>query len=240
MQEIDALCPSMIARIMRALTSIGIFEERGEGIYAHSTLSQTLTDRNFRTMISSMYVTPVLECRERISLVVALVLIKCRSTEAALGMSKLPEYLASIEYYNPEDQRLSLHQFACNTELGFSGWLRTQPRTQRNLFHSYLTIRKKKEAPIIREILNALFREPDPACASSAPKEKLEDTQYSLVAINPSHVQELEKLAATLKGRVVVQNASPGMNGRYRGSCMEFMTVNLFESQRINGAGSPV
>ena len=41
---------------MRTLVSIGVFEERGERLYAHSALSKTLLDPAFRTLVVGMYV----------------------------------------------------------------------------------------------------------------------------------------------------------------------------------------
>ena len=41
---------------MRVLVGMSIFREVGEQVYTHSTLSLTLTDRTFRTLIIGMYV----------------------------------------------------------------------------------------------------------------------------------------------------------------------------------------
>lgn len=76
-------------RLMRILTSSGVFKEVGAEIYSHNQLSTTLSIPAFLGMVKFTYVLLPLPIR---------ILIEPNRSP---GLAKLPEYLAITSYANP-------------------------------------------------------------------------------------------------------------------------------------------
>ncbi|KAF2430074.1 S-adenosyl-L-methionine-dependent methyltransferase [Tothia fuscella] len=83
----------LVVRIMRVLTSSGVFTEVGEATYKHNTLSTTLSNPGF--LSTAKFLNP--------------------------GISNLPEYLAATSYRNPGSNPDTATPFQCgnNTPLTF-------------------------------------------------------------------------------------------------------------------------
>ncbi|EMC93682.1 hypothetical protein BAUCODRAFT_114210 [Baudoinia panamericana UAMH 10762] len=95
----------LVARLMRALVTYGIFSEAGEETYEHNVLSHALSiyplNRNLMPM--AQRVLP--------------------------GIARLPDYLESISYRNPGDDPSdkTMFSFANNTDMEHFQWLQQRP-----------------------------------------------------------------------------------------------------------------
>ena len=71
-------------------------------------------------------------------------------------MSKLPDYLDSTSFKNPEDSAENLFRYATGTELDFFDWLHTQPR-QLDIFSAAMAASSAhQEGPMTAKV-SALF-----------------------------------------------------------------------------------
>ena len=96
--------PALVDRLLRHLAATSVIAETGAGTYASTALSRALCDPKYRAALT----------------------LSARMTGPVL--SKLPAYLASTAYQEPQGQDPGPFHFAFDTKLTPWAWARTQPK----------------------------------------------------------------------------------------------------------------
>lgn len=140
-------------------------------------------------------------------------------------MSKLPDYLESTSFKNPEDSAKNLFQFATQTELNFFDWLHTQPR-QLDIFSAAMAASSaRQEGPLTTKV-SGLF----PADGS--------EHRVLMVDVGGGRGQILNALRKNredLKGLMIVQDLPREIDGRQSSEEVQGMAYDFFTPQPVQG-----
>ena len=151
-------------------------------------------------------------------------------------MSKLPEYLASIDFCNPKDPECSLFHFALGTNMNMFQWLRTQPQLLAT-FTDYNAAAAKIQADSIQAGISSLFPEvADITTADDSTRFKRD--HVIIVDIGCGHgraVAEFRKDRQDLRGRIVVQDLPEVIENRPFVDWIEKMAHYFLLPQPIKG-----
>ena len=143
-------------------------------------------------------------------------------------MSKLPDYLDSTSFKNPEDSAENLFRYATGTDLDFFDWLHTQPR-QLDIFSAAMAASSaRQEGPMTAKV-SALF----PADAS--------EHRVLMVDVGGGRGQilnALRKARPDLKGQMIVQDLPREIDGRHPSKEVQGMAYDFFTPQPIQGTSS--
>ncbi|CAF9941853.1 MAG: hypothetical protein ALECFALPRED_009355 [Alectoria fallacina] len=141
-------------------------------------------------------------------------------------MSKLPDYLESTSFKNPEDSAKNLFQFATQTELNFFDWLHTQPR-QLDIFSAAMAASSaRQEGPLTTKV-SGLF----PADGS--------EHRVLMVDVGGGRGQILNALRKNredLKGLMIVQDLPREIDGRQSSEEVQGMAYDFFTPQPVQAA----
>lgn len=219
---------------MRTLVGMGIFEERAEATYGHSTLSWELVDPSFRTMVTGMYVPGLLRTRCRLSTLLKNSLTTCRASTAGLTMAKLPEFLASIGFQSPKDPKNALFQYALDTELNMFQWLEQHPKHLAT-FSAFQAASTKRRAPVIQATLHRLLTNTEPFI--SADGIQTEEHQVLLVDVGAGRGRLLGEIRKNKSfiGRIIAQDLPEVIAGRESVDGVENMAFDFLQAQPVKG-----
>lgn len=219
---------------MRTLVGMGIFEERAENTYGHSTLSWELVDPGFRTMVTGMYVSRLLLMLRKLSKLLKTLLTTCRASTAGLTMAKLPEFLASIGFQSPKDPKNALFQYALDTDLNMFQWLEQHPK-HLAAFSAFQAASTKRRAPVLQATLHRLLTNTVPSV--SADDVQMEEDQVLLVDVGAGHghlLGEIRKNKSFI-GRMIAQDLPEVVAGMESIDGVESMAFDFFQAQPVKG-----
>ena len=143
-------------------------------------------------------------------------------------MSKLPDYLDSTSFKNPEDSVKNLFRYATGAELDFFDWLHTQPR-QLDIFSAAMAASSaRQEGPMTTKV-SALF----PA----------DDSEHHVLVVDVGGgrgqiLNALRKARPDLKGQMIVQDLPREIDGRNPSKEVQGMAYDFFTPQPIQGTSS--
>lgn len=154
-------------------------------------------------------------------------------------MARLPEYLASINFRNPNDPKSALFHYANDTKLDMFQWLRTQPK-QLAVFADYNAASMRLEEPYLKPTINALL--PKSTRAEPVAGSILAQDVVLLVDVGAGQGQalrEVRKDRSDLMGRMIAQDLPEVIAGRELVEGVETMGYDFFEPQPVKGDSHP-
>ena len=203
--------PVLMARIMRALLCIGIFDEVGEETYTHNLLSRPLMNPAARAMVRGM-------------------------AETTDIMPKLPDYLASLDYRNPNDRHNSFFGFAHQTDLNMYEWLQAHPE-QMKIFNDFQTANAQLNEGGVRRILESLLVSGDDLGTNAGQSEQDND-KVLFVDIGGGRGEALRKFRRNhpeLRGRVIIEDLPKVIEGQEVEEGVEAIAHDFFTPQPVTG-----
>ena len=204
--------PVLMARIMRALLCIGIFDEVGKETYTHNLLSRPLMNPAARAMIRGM-------------------------AETTDIMPKLPDYLASLNYRNPHDRHNSFFGFAHKTDLNMYEWLQAHPE-QMKIFNDFQTANAQLNEGSVQRILESLLVSGD-NLGTNAGRSEQENNKVLFVDVGGGRGEALRKFRRNhpeLRGRVIIEDLPMVIEGQEVEERVEAIAHDFFTPQPITGA----
>ena len=193
--------PLLMARIMRALICIGIFDEDGEEAYIHNVLSESLMNPAARALIKGM-------------------------AETTDVMPKLPDYLASLDYRNPNDRHNSFFSFAHQTDLNMYEWLQAHPEQMRT-FNDFQSANAQLRDASVQRLLESLIT-----------GTEHNDDQLLFVDVGGGRGNSLRtfrKNHRQLNGRIIVQDLPKVVEGQENEEGVETIAHDFFTPQPFKG-----
>ena len=201
--------PVLMARIMRALLCIGIFDEGGEETYTHNLLSRPLMNPAARAMVRGM-------------------------AETTDIMPKLPDYLASLNYRNPNDRHSSFFGFAHQTDLNMYEWLQAHPEQMR-IFNDFQTANAQMNEGGVRRILESLLVSGDNIGTNAGQ----DNNKVLFVDVGGGRGEALRKFRRNhpeLRGRIIIEDLPKVIEGQAVEDGVEAIAHDFFTPQPITGA----
>ena len=202
----------LMARIMRALLCIGIFDEVGEETYTHNLLSRPLMNPAARAMIRGM-------------------------AETTDIMPKLPDYLASLNYRNPNDRHNSFFGFAHQTDLNMYEWLQAHPE-QMKIFNDFQTANAQFNEGSVQRILESLLVSGD-NLGTNAGQSEQDNDKVLFVDVGGGRGEALRKFRRVhpeLRGRVIIEDLPMVIEGQEVEEGVEAIAHDFFTPQPVIGA----
>ncbi len=163
-------------------------------------------------------------------------LIAYRSSTASLTMPKLPEYLASLNYHDPQDPAHSLFHYALETKMNMFQWLQTQPE-QLDMFSAYNAAATRIQEPSLKATISALFNKTETTTEFKQDR-KMESEPVLFVDIGAGRglaLNAVRKDRPNLTGRMIAQDLPEVIKGRVEADGVENMAYNFLEPQPIKG-----
>ena len=203
--------PLLMARIMRALLCIGIFDEDGEEAYVQNLLSRPLMDPAARAMIRGM-------------------------AETTDVMPKLPDYLASLTYRNPNDRHNSLFGFAHDTKLNMYEWLQAHPE-QMEIFNDFQSANARLNEGSVQRILESLLASGNGLETDHGQSERSND-RVLFVDVGGGRGESLRTFRRghpDLIGRVVIEDLPKVIEGQKDEEGVEAIAHDFCTPQPVKG-----
>jgi hypothetical protein len=156
---------------------------------------------------------------------------------------KLPEYLSSISFRNPEEAPQNLFQYAMNTEMTYFDWLHAQPRDL-EIFSATMQASTQRGQGLVAKIVSSQFPPVDISSKQSMNSESESTEDFSqeddilIVDIGGGRGKILNDLRTTrpdLKGRMIVQDLPKEIDGREPFPGVETLAHDFFTPQPIHG-----
>ena len=204
--------PMLMARIMRALLCIGIFDEVGQETYTHNLLSRPLMNPAARAMIRGM-------------------------AETTDIMPKLPDYLASLNYRNPHDRHNSFFGFAHKTDLNMYEWLQAHPE-QMKIFNDFQTANAQLNEGSVQRILESLLVSGD-NLGTNARQSEQDNDKVLFVDVGGGRGEALRMFRRNhpkLRGRVIIEDLPKVIEGQEVEEGVEAIAHDFFTPQPVQGA----
>ena len=140
-------------------------------------------------------------------------------------MSKLPDYLESTSFKDPEDSAKDLFRYATQTDMDFFDWLHTQPRELEMFSAAMVALSAYQDGPLSAKV-STLF----PADMS--------EHQILMVDVGGGRgriLNTLRKARGDLKGQMIVQDLQGEIDGRPSSEEVQGMVHNFFTPQPVHG-----
>jgi hypothetical protein len=150
-------------------------------------------------------------------------------------MNKMPEYLASIAFRNPDTALNTLFQYAMQTEMNYFEWLHTQTK-ELKVFSEAMAVSSALNEIAVVKLVSELF---PPEVFSS---ENWKNGQVLVVDVGGGRCKmwnEVRKARPDLKGRVIVQDLSKEIERRGPADGVEIMAYDFFTAQLVKSMFSP-
>ena len=148
-------------------------------------------------------------------------------------MPKLPDYLAGLDFRNPDDRRTSLFSFAHETDLNMYEWLQTHP-DKLAIFNDYHEANALLNEGNLRATLESLL-EPN---GDNVGNVEESDERILFVDVGGGRGQSLKafrKLMPRLKGRMIVQDLPKVIEDQTSEYGIEAMAHYFFSHQPVKG-----
>ena len=221
-RELAARCgvdAVLMARLMRALICVGIFDEVGEDRYAHNLLSRPLREPGVRAMIRGM-------------------------AETTDIMTRLPDFLAERGYRNPDDyggRDGSLFGFAHGTDLNMYEWLQGHP-VQMGIFNDFQTANARFNEGSVRRVLESLLVSGDNEVGMNVGRSEGDDDDDERVLLvdvgggRGDALRKFRRMHPELRGRVVIEDLPKVIEGQEVEEGVEAIAHDFFTPQPVIGA----
>lgn len=157
-----------------------------------------------------------------------------RSSIMQPHMIKLPEYLASINFRNPDDPQNALFQYAMGMKLNMFEWMQMQP-DKLAIFSACIAASSTMRSAKLRATISGLF--PDGGVEAHGSDGEVEK-EVLLVDVGGARGKTLEEVRShrpDLKGRMIVQDLPQEIDGREKSSGVEGMSHVFFTPQPVVG-----
>lgn len=241
---------------MRVLASISIFLQVSENTYAHTVSSRALTSPTYRDLVVCWYVSVCISSEEDRRELYCLTTYR---TETVPSFARLPDYLSSINYHNPDDPDNSLFHYASGMKINFFQWMQTQPGMM-EIFSKGMAASVRLQGGHLPSSISDLFpldtnrKSPRPVqglasydgqpvsaedndleCLS---KQRSDDNRILIVDIGGgrgSILQDLRRMRPDLQGRLIVQDLAKEIDGREIAEGVEGMTFDFMQLQPVKG-----
>jgi len=149
-------------------------------------------------------------------------------------MNKMPEYLASISFRNPDLAKQNLFQYAMQTDMEFFDWLHTQPKDL-EIFSATMAASSAFQQGAVINMVSGLFpHKTDPASNHLS----LDEDQVLLVDVGGGRgtiMNEVRKARPDLKGAIIVQDLPKEIEGREPSEGIQSMVYDFFKPQPVKG-----
>ena len=145
-------------------------------------------------------------------------------------MPKLPDFLASLHYQNPNDKQNALFQYANNTSLNLFEWMQDHPE-QLARFSATMSAATKLQAPSLEAALLSLL----PTAQHDGQDAENEVLLVDVGGGRGDVLSSVRKRCAGLKGRFVVQDLPKEIEGREPVEGIEAMAYDFFTPQPVKG-----
>ena len=153
-------------------------------------------------------------------------------------MHKLPDYLAVVEFRNPDDRHASLFSYAHKTDLNMYEWLQNHPEKMR-IFNGYheanVQLNEKNLLANLEYLLGS-----DHCTVEDFKKS---DEKILFVDVGGGRGQSLKafrKHMPGLKGRMIVQDLPKVVEDQTTTYGVEAMAHDFFSHQPVRGMNSPL
>ena len=203
--------PLLMVRIMRALLCLGIFDEDDEEAYVQNILSKQLWSPAARAMIRGMADTTDI-------------------------MPKLPDYLASLNYRNPNDRHNSLFGFAHQTDLNMYEWLQAHPEQMETFNNFQSATAQLNEGSVQSTLKSLLASESSPGRDPGQPQRSNDSVLF--VDVGGGRGEALRKFRKNhpqLSGRVIVEDLPKVVEGQEVEDGVEAIAHDFFTPQPVKG-----
>lgn len=214
LEELSQRCgvdPLLMARIMRTLLCIGIFDEDGEETYIQNVLSKPFRNPTARAMFRGM-------------------------AETTNIMPKLPDYLASLNYRNPDDRHHSFFSFAEQTDLNMYEWLQGHPE-QLEIFNNFQTANAQLNEGSLQRVFKSLLV-PDTGLATNLGQSEQNNDKVLFVDVGGGRAESLRTFRRNhpeLEGRIVVEDLPKVVEGQGSTGGVESVAHDFFNPQPVKG-----
>lgn len=148
-------------------------------------------------------------------------------------MAKLPDYLSSIGYKNPDKSHSTLFQYANDTNQSYFEWMEEHPE-QHNKFSAGMSaateLQKPTLEPAILSLLKTFEKQGEPHAEA--------DKDVLIVDVGGGRGEVLSAIRNSwpeLRGRIVVQDLPKEIEGRKPADGIEAMAYDFFTPQPIKG-----
>lgn len=220
---------------MRVLASISIFTQESEDTYDHTVSSRALTNPTYRDLIVCW-------------------------TETVPSFARLPDYLSSINYRNPDDPDNSLFHFASGMKIDFFRFMQTQPDMMEIFSKGMATSVRLQGSHLPGSISDLFPLDPNRYNPRPVPKSAFYDGQpisgeendlesLSKQRSDGNHIlvvdvgggrgnilQDLRRMRPDLQGRLIVQDLAKEIDGREIAEGIEGMTFDFMQLQPVKDA----
>lgn len=203
--------PLLMTRIMRALLCVGIFDEDGENAYVQNLLSRPLMNPAARAMIRGM-------------------------AETTDIMPKLPDYLASLNYRNPNDRHSTFFGFAHQTDLNMYEWLQAHPE-QMEIFNDFQSANARLNEGSVQRILESLLASGDSLRMCSDQFEQSNDNVL-FVDVGGGRGESIRKFRTNhpeTRGKVIIEDLPKVVEGLEVEEGVEAIAHDFFTPQSVKG-----
>lgn len=203
--------PLLMARIMRALLCIGIFDEDGENAYVQNLLSRPLMNPAARAMIKGM-------------------------AETTDIMPRLPDYLASLDYQNPNDRHNTFFGFAHQTDLNMYEWLQAHPE-QMEIFNDFQSANAQLNEGSVQRILESLLASGDSLRMCSEQSEQSND-KVLFVDVGGGRGESIRTFRRNhpeTRGRVIIEDLPKVVEDQEVEEGVEAIAHDFFTPQSVKG-----
>ncbi|KAI9658360.1 MAG: hypothetical protein M1821_002493 [Bathelium mastoideum] len=210
--ELAARCgcdPLLTARIMRALGCVGIVDEVSENRWASNGTSAKLADPLFSTFAVGL------------------------STLFGPYCEKLPDFLSSTSYSNPQDHDKTLFQYAMDTPQSMFSWLQAHPEKLAVFGATMAAATTLKTQGVLAALSQLLSSHHDPKSTCDS------GNHVVLVDVGGGRGNMLERLRLQrpdIKGRIILQDLEHIIQNRPQNNGVEYSVHDFFTRQPIKGA----
>ncbi|KAL8828639.1 MAG: hypothetical protein Q9191_002474 [Dirinaria sp. TL-2023a] len=146
-------------------------------------------------------------------------------------MAKLPDYLSSIGYENPDKRHSTLFQYANGTDQSYFEWMEEHP-VQHNKFSAGMSAATELQKPTLEPAIFSLLKTFDRHGESDAEKDK----DVLVVDVGGGRGEVLSAIRDAwpkLRGRIVVQDLPKEIEGRKPANGIEARAYDFFTPQPI-------
>ncbi|KAF2754643.1 S-adenosyl-L-methionine-dependent methyltransferase [Pseudovirgaria hyperparasitica] len=206
---------TLLVRLMNVLVSEGVFEQYGPQQYKSTLSSQHMTLPGFRAVVRGL-------------------------AETADIMPHLPDYLASIQYRNPSENKPGLFGFAKRSELSMFEWLEQNPE-KLQVFQEFQSAKEEMLDTSFESLLRELIESTPPVKKLSSDEESFQTDTVLLCDVGGGRGTALRSVSTSIPklstfGRTITQDLRSVVESIEPCPEWEAMPYDFFEPQPVKGA----
>ena len=154
-------------------------------------------------------------------------------SDTTVHMAKLPDYLSSIDYKNPDNRHSTLFQYANGTDQSYFEWMEEHPE-QHDKFSAGMSAATELQKPTLEPAILSLLHKDD----RQEESHKESDNDVLIVDVGGGRGKVLSTIRNSwpgLRGRIVVQDLPKEIAGREPANGIEPMAYDFFTPQPVKG-----